>query len=170
MYAGNIRVYCRVRPFLPGQISSSSTVAGMEERTITIITPSKYGKDGTKSFTFNKCFGPTATQGHNWSIMHFVTQTFMRVDDRTSWFFFLCADDVFSDMEPLIRSVLDGFNVCIFAYGQTGSGKTYTMVRNYRHICSWWICVNPFQKFWSFSGCCAEWAESTNGGKPGCKL
>lgn len=32
-------------------------------------------------------------------------------------------------MQPLIRSVLDGYNVCIFAYGQTGSGKSYTMVR-----------------------------------------
>ncbi|PWZ45590.1 hypothetical protein Zm00014a_029045 [Zea mays] len=95
---GNIRVYCRVRPFLPGQISSLSSVAGMEERTITIMAPTKYGKDGNKSFTFNKVFGPAATQ-----------------------------DEVFSDMQPLIRSVLDGFNVCIFAYGQTGSGKTYTM-------------------------------------------
>ncbi|KAK1627564.1 hypothetical protein QYE76_001879 [Lolium multiflorum] len=96
---GNIRVYCRVRPFLPGQENSSTSVAGMEERTITIITPTKYGKDGSKSFTFNKIFGPAATQ-----------------------------EEVFSDMQPLIRSVLDGFNVCIFAYGQTGSGKTYTMV------------------------------------------
>jgi Kinesin motor domain len=26
-----------------------------------------------------------------------------------------------------VRSVLDGYNGCIFAYGQTGSGKTYTM-------------------------------------------
>ncbi|KAG2621277.1 hypothetical protein PVAP13_3NG247400 [Panicum virgatum] len=95
---GNIRVYCRVRPFLPGQISSSSSVAGMEETTITINASTKYAKDGTKSFTFNKVFGPAATQ-----------------------------DEVFSDMQPLIRSVLDGFNVCIFAYGQTGSGKTYTM-------------------------------------------
>lgn len=32
------------------------------------------------------------------------------------------------DIQPLVRSVLDGYNVCIFAYGQTGSGKTYTMV------------------------------------------
>jgi hypothetical protein len=37
-------------------------------------------------------------------------------------------EEVFLDTQPLIRSVLDGFNVCIFAYGQTGSGKTFTMV------------------------------------------
>lgn len=39
------------------------------------------------------------------------------------------AAQVFEDTQPLIQSVLDGFNVCIFAYGQTGSGKTYTMVK-----------------------------------------
>ena len=31
------------------------------------------------------------------------------------------------EVEALVTSVLDGYNVCIFAYGQTGSGKTYTM-------------------------------------------
>ena len=41
---------------------------------------------------------------------------------------FCHADEVFLDTQPLIRSVLDGYNVCIFAYGQTGSGKTFTMV------------------------------------------
>nr|B9G8P1.2 RecName: Full=Kinesin-like protein KIN-14P [Oryza sativa Japonica Group] len=95
---GNIRVYCRVRPFLPGKVSSSSSVAGLEDRTITVMTPSKHGKDARKSFTFNRVFGPLATQ-----------------------------EQVFADMQPLIRSVLDGYNVCIFAYGQTGSGKTFTM-------------------------------------------
>ncbi|MFQ6654751.1 hypothetical protein Gotur_025600 [Gossypium turneri] len=74
-----------------------STVDHIEEGNIIINTPSKYGK-GRKSFTFNKVFGQSATQA-----------------------------EVFSDMQPLIRSVLDGYNVCIFAYGQTGSGKTYTM-------------------------------------------
>lgn len=35
--------------------------------------------------------------------------------------------DVFADASPMVASVLDGFNVCIFAYGQTGTGKTFTM-------------------------------------------
>ncbi|XP_039146215.1 kinesin-like protein KIN-14F [Dioscorea cayenensis subsp. rotundata] len=95
---GNIRVYCRVRPFLPGQSSIMSTVGRVEDGNITINTPFKYGKEGRKSFSFNKVFGPSASQ-----------------------------EEVFSDTQPLIRSVLDGYNVCIFAYGQTGSGKTYTM-------------------------------------------
>ena len=30
-------------------------------------------------------------------------------------------------MKPIITSILDGYNGCIFAYGQTGSGKTYTI-------------------------------------------
>lgn len=35
--------------------------------------------------------------------------------------------DVFADTAPVVVSVLDGYNVCIFAYGQTGTGKTFTM-------------------------------------------
>ncbi|GMH13135.1 hypothetical protein Nepgr_014976 [Nepenthes gracilis] len=95
---GNIRVYCRVRPVLQGQSSHSSTVDDIEEGNITVIVPSKNGKVGKKSFNFNRVFGPSATQ-----------------------------EEVFSDTQPLVRSILDGYNVCIFAYGQTGSGKTYTM-------------------------------------------
>ncbi|XP_075524096.1 kinesin-like protein KIN-14I [Primulina tabacum] len=94
---GSIRVYCRVRPFLPGQFNSLSSVEQIEEGSITVNTLAKNGK-GRKSFHFNKVFGPSATQ-----------------------------EEVFSDTQQLIRSVLDGYNVCIFAYGQTGSGKTYTM-------------------------------------------
>ncbi|XP_022935410.1 kinesin-like protein KIN-14I isoform X2 [Cucurbita moschata] len=94
---GSIRVYCRVRPFLSGQSNGLSVVDHIEDGNITVNAPSKHGK-GQRSFGFNKVFGPSATQV-----------------------------EVFADMQPLVRSVLDGYNVCIFAYGQTGSGKTFTM-------------------------------------------
>ncbi|ONK63285.1 uncharacterized protein A4U43_C07F13390 [Asparagus officinalis] len=47
---GSIRVYCRVRPFLPGQLSSN-TVSCIEDGSITIINPSKYGKEGHSCLT-----------------------------------------------------------------------------------------------------------------------
>ncbi|KAL0359549.1 UNVERIFIED_CONTAM: Kinesin-like protein KIN-14L [Sesamum angustifolium] len=69
-----------------------------ENGSLVVIDP-KPLKDGKKFFQFNRLFGPTATQ-----------------------------DEVYRDTQPLVRSVMDGYNVCIFAYGQTGSGKTYTML------------------------------------------
>ncbi|KAK7317655.1 hypothetical protein RJT34_02074 [Clitoria ternatea] len=35
--------------------------------------------------------------------------------------------ELFSDVQPLVQSALDGYTVSIFAYGQTHSGKTHTM-------------------------------------------
>ncbi|CAM6074937.1 unnamed protein product [Sphagnum tenellum] len=97
---GNIRVYCRVRPFLTEEPGRPTTVDYIGENgELVVVNPSKLGaKDARKSFTFNKVFGTNASQ-----------------------------EEVFLDTQPLIRSVLDGYNVCIFAYGQTGSGKTFTM-------------------------------------------
>ena len=37
-------------------------------------------------------------------------------------------DQIFDEVQSLVESALEGYNVCILAYGQTGSGKTYTMV------------------------------------------
>ncbi|XP_066321558.1 kinesin-like protein KIN-14D [Miscanthus floridulus] len=97
---GNIRVYCRIRPFRPWEDEKSTSVEYIGENgELVLSNPAKKGKEAGKNFTFNKVFGPTTTQ-----------------------------DMVFKDIQPLIRSVLDGYNVCIFAYGQTGSGKTHTMM------------------------------------------
>jgi hypothetical protein len=59
-----------VRPFLPGQPNGLSAVGHIDEGNITIIAPSKYSKEGRKSFTFNKVFGPSASQG--WSSFSFL--------------------------------------------------------------------------------------------------
>ncbi|CAL9215441.1 unnamed protein product [Arabidopsis halleri] len=96
---GNIRVYCRVRPFLRGQGASKTVVEHIGDHgELVVLNPTKPGKDGLRKFRFNKVYSPASTQA-----------------------------EVFSGIKPLVRSVLDGYNVCIFAYGQTGSGKTYTM-------------------------------------------
>ncbi|GLT26597.1 hypothetical protein SLA2020_016520 [Shorea laevis] len=94
---GNIRVFCRIRPAFCAETKNVIHFIG-EDGTLVVSDPSKLQKDGRKVFQFNHVFGPSATQG-----------------------------DVFKETQPLIRSVMDGYNVCIFAYGQTGSGKTYTM-------------------------------------------
>ncbi|CAH2080170.1 unnamed protein product [Thlaspi arvense] len=96
---GNIRVYCRIRPFLEGQNKSETSIEYTGENgELVVANPLMQGKDTHRFFKFNKVFGPASTQ-----------------------------EEVFLDTRPLIRSILDGYNVCIFAYGQTGSGKTYTM-------------------------------------------
>ncbi|CAN6839443.1 unnamed protein product [Brassica oleracea] len=96
---GNIRVYCRIRPFLKGQNKKETSIEYTGENgELVVANPVKQGKDTHRFFKFNKVFGPSSTQ-----------------------------EEVFLDTQPLIRSLLDGYNVCIFAYGQTGSGKTYTM-------------------------------------------
>lgn len=61
---GNIRVYCRIRPFLPGQIQKQTTVEYIGENgDLVVANPSKHRKDSRKLFKFNKVFGPAATQG-----------------------------------------------------------------------------------------------------------
>ncbi|XP_039026959.1 kinesin-like protein KIN-14F [Hibiscus syriacus] len=96
---GKIRIYCRVRPLLPGEPKDQSTVDYIGENgSILIVNSLRKGKDSKKVFSFDKVFGPSSSQ-----------------------------EQVYTNIQPLIRSILDGYNVCIFAYGQTGSGKTYTM-------------------------------------------
>ncbi|KAF7119943.1 hypothetical protein RHSIM_Rhsim13G0235100 [Rhododendron simsii] len=57
-----------------------------------------FAKNKSKIYSFDKVFHPSSSQ-----------------------------DEVFEEVEPVIKSALDGYNACIFAYGQTGTGKTFTM-------------------------------------------
>lgn len=52
-------------------------------------------------------------------------------------------------VRPLVSSVLEGFNGCVFAYGQTGTGKTYTMegIRNDQEKKG--IIPRAFEQIWS---------------------
>ncbi|KAG0627536.1 hypothetical protein M758_2G209200 [Ceratodon purpureus] len=89
---GNIRVFCRVRPFLPNERNARPGPVTAPDVDWVKVPSAR------KEFEFDKVFQPNSVQ-----------------------------DDVFAEVEPIIRSALDGHNVCIFAYGQTGSGKTFTM-------------------------------------------
>ncbi|EXB88913.1 Kinesin-like protein KIFC3 [Morus notabilis] len=58
----------------------------------------KLAENKSKTYSFDKIFHPGSSQ-----------------------------DEVFAEIEPVIKSALDGYNACIFAYGQTGTGKSFTM-------------------------------------------
>lgn len=91
---GNIRVFCRVRPFHHDEGYRPRTIFALDESNVFL----KVAETKIKQYKFDKVFNQCSKQG-----------------------------DVFAEVEPVIKSALDGYNVCIFAYGQTGSGKTYTM-------------------------------------------
>ncbi|XP_018548330.1 kinesin-like protein KIFC3 isoform X3 [Lates calcarifer] len=96
---GNIRVFCRVRP-----VSQEEQDAAADAKTMLSFDSDDdailylSNKGKIMTFELDKVFAPQATQ-----------------------------EEVFQEVQSLVTSCIDGFNVCIFAYGQTGSGKTYTM-------------------------------------------
>ncbi|KAL1537743.1 Kinesin-like protein KIN-14C [Salvia divinorum] len=98
---GNIRVFCRVRPFLSDDgVGADTKVISFPTATETMGRGIDVTQNGQKlSFTFDKAFMPDTSQ-----------------------------QEVFVEISQLVQSALDGYKVCIFAYGQTGSGKTYTMM------------------------------------------
>merc|ERR1712238_32542 len=94
---GNIRVYVRTRPFLPGDKQSDESPIDFtpDGESLTILDR----RSGSPlDFKFDNVFPPSAGQ-----------------------------EIVFDEVSDFIQSALDGYQVCLFSYGQTGSGKTHTM-------------------------------------------
>merc|ERR1712038_935288 len=96
---GNVRVFARIRPFLPGDHAAEDAepcVVPKSETSLKIMMDEK----GTAEhkFSFDRVFPPSAGQ-----------------------------EAVFTEVSEFVQSALDGYNVCLFSYGQTGSGKTHTM-------------------------------------------
>lgn len=94
---GNVRVFVRTRPFLPGdeQTTDPSIEVSPDGESLSIWDQRNGNPHG---FKFDKVFPPSAGQ-----------------------------DQVFGEVSEFVQSALDGYNVCLFSYGQTGSGKTHTM-------------------------------------------
>ncbi|KAI8822589.1 P-loop containing nucleoside triphosphate hydrolase protein [Fimicolochytrium jonesii] len=97
----NIAVVVRVRPRNQKEIRENSPVVITTNgsRGKELIVKSTLGDSTTKTYSFDRVFGPEADQ-----------------------------EMVFNDvLAPMLKEVLMGYNCTIFAYGQTGTGKTYTM-------------------------------------------
>lgn len=86
---GNIQVCCRIRP-----MSVDESQQGLHEVAQSLSESDVACFDERtrmwKSYAFDKVWGPESTQ-----------------------------KDVFQDVEPMVLSVIDGYNACIFAYGQS---------------------------------------------------
>ncbi|XP_047315593.1 kinesin-like protein KIN-14R isoform X2 [Impatiens glandulifera] len=96
---GNIRVFCRCRPLSKTEIGAGhQTVIDFDAAKDGELGITNGGSSSKKIFKFDRVYTPKEDQL-----------------------------DVFADALPMVTSVLDGYNVCIFAYGQTGTGKTFTM-------------------------------------------
>lgn len=80
---GNIRVYCRIRPFLPGQKGKQSIIEHIGDNgELTVANPTKPGKEGRRSFRFDKVYGPTSTQGFDLRIYAYLLSLSLMINHR----------------------------------------------------------------------------------------
>lgn len=96
---GNVRVFARIRPFLPGDGvgDDAPPMCVPKSETSLKLAIDESDKKGY-NFSFDRVFGPSIGQ-----------------------------EAVFTEVSEFVQSALDGYHVCLFSYGQTGSGKTHTM-------------------------------------------
>lgn len=94
---GNMRVMCRLRPFLPNEVKNKkSQMETIVIQNNSIIINEDY--KAPKNFEFDYIFNQQSTQ-----------------------------EDVYEEVNMLIQSMVQGNNICIMSYGQTCTGKTFTI-------------------------------------------
>eukprot|EP00818_Percolomonas_sp_WS_P000313 CAMPEP_0117437702 /NCGR_PEP_ID=MMETSP0759-20121206/1667_1 /TAXON_ID=63605 /ORGANISM="Percolomonas cosmopolitus, Strain WS" /LENGTH=1033 /DNA_ID=CAMNT_0005229357 /DNA_START=373 /DNA_END=3470 /DNA_ORIENTATION=- len=142
----NLRVFIRCRPVLPTDktaVTDHSTfnlVRILENKLVVVLDPERVWRENGLEYHSAGGAGGSGMDDHHQHqkilSKHHQNDVLRANRSREKRYAFDCAfdgsttqDDVFEKcVEPLLDSVLDGFNASCFAYGQTGSGKTYTML------------------------------------------
>lgn len=137
---GNIRVYVRVRPPLPGEIEKEQ--ARLAEKNAADSKKRKRDDDDEQPFRYPGIYDRDDKKAAPTQSADDLSKNLIEVieprqdrgglsERRKKWRFGFDnvfspehgQDDVWEATEPLVQSAIDGFNVTIFAYGQTGSGE-----------------------------------------------
>jgi len=120
---GSIRVFCRVRPSISTSNLKTKSPVTIEQEKIAVRAVG-----GKKDFSVDRVFDQESTQGSFFILLHCLSTAHLIKLYNSLRSCVHDTDDVFHEVKPILRSALDGHNVCILAFGQTGTGKTYTMV------------------------------------------
>ncbi len=93
---GNVRVFARVRPYLPHEASAEDPVvaASGETNSVRMQRTCEDGRREEHVFQMDRVFSPSASQ-----------------------------EGIFQEVAEFVQAALDGYHVCLLSYGQTGSGK-----------------------------------------------
>ncbi|KDQ51067.1 hypothetical protein JAAARDRAFT_62813 [Jaapia argillacea MUCL 33604] len=134
---GNIRVFCRVRPVLPSDISAASSSTSSRSSTPNgVAPPSPSPEDlGRIRAEVQASIEFPDKRDHKEIVLSSVSESATGQERQELWGFNFdrvfeptsTQVEVFEEISHLAQSCVDGYNVCIFAYGQTGSGKSWTM-------------------------------------------
>ncbi|NXE65272.1 KIFC3 protein, partial [Calcarius ornatus] len=120
---GNIRVFGRVRPITKedGEGPEAANAVTFDADDDAVLHLLHKGKQ--VSFELDKVFPPQASQEE----VGATVRCWCEGGGSHLLLTLPCLPQVFQEVQALVTSCIDGYNVCIFAYGQTGAGKTYTM-------------------------------------------
>lgn len=134
--SGNIRVYVRVRPMLPGEkdVSKPSQSPGNKKRKHDELeeeSPFHYPGMGGQESEVKSSFGADDPTKNLLEVTEPWRDRGGLSERRKKWKFGFDnvftphhdQEDIWEATEPLVQSAVDGYNVTVFAYGQTGSGK-----------------------------------------------